>query len=432
VIAVDGLRASALGAYGNTSFATPALDQFAAESFLLDCCYAPACDLSNLYRALWQSKHPLRRSDPGVPDSSLPGILTASGYETVLVSDEPAEFANDWGMRFGRYVRVTSLQGETECRARELSHTSLARLLAAVCDEIQSPSSPPVRDLARSAPPRLIWVHSRGMYGPWDAPLELQETLLDESDPAPLETTAPPDIELSSSSDPDIAFRYHCAYAAQVMVLDACWAALMETLATVEDATSWLVVLMGVRGFPLSEHLRIGGIDQRLYADQLHVPCLLRFPNRLGALVRSHAFTSHLDLLPTIVDFNSNRTEAMPASIDGTSVLPLIADAKPPQRDWLLSTSVAGSSALRTPNWCLRRDSLVRPENFDCADAPALAELFVRPDDRWEMNDVAKLCPDVVEKLTGALDQVSKQIVEGLPMPASIESLPRPYLLASP
>jgi hypothetical protein len=28
-----------------------------------------------------------------------------------------------------------------------------------------------------------------------------------------------------------------------------------------------------------------------------------------------------------------------------------------------------------------------------------VSELFVRPDDRWEANDVAKLCPDVVEEL---------------------------------
>ena len=36
VIAVDGLRAAALGAYGNTTFPTPALDQFAADSIVFD------------------------------------------------------------------------------------------------------------------------------------------------------------------------------------------------------------------------------------------------------------------------------------------------------------------------------------------------------------------------------------------------------------
>ena len=45
VVVVDGLRASAFGAYGNTSFPTPALDQFAADSLLLDWCYAPSAEL---------------------------------------------------------------------------------------------------------------------------------------------------------------------------------------------------------------------------------------------------------------------------------------------------------------------------------------------------------------------------------------------------
>ena len=46
VVVVDGLRASALGAYGNTTFSTPSLDQFAAESLLFDWCYAGSPELS--------------------------------------------------------------------------------------------------------------------------------------------------------------------------------------------------------------------------------------------------------------------------------------------------------------------------------------------------------------------------------------------------
>ena len=63
VVAVDGLRAAALGAYGNTAFGTPALDQLAAESFLFDSCLAPAAELAPIYRALWQSVHPLRTDE---------------------------------------------------------------------------------------------------------------------------------------------------------------------------------------------------------------------------------------------------------------------------------------------------------------------------------------------------------------------------------
>ena len=87
VVAVDGLRASALGAYGNTTYPTPALDRFAAESLLLDNCYAPSADLAEIYRALWRSLHPARLST-GIVHGSLPRLLNNLGYHSTLVTDE--------------------------------------------------------------------------------------------------------------------------------------------------------------------------------------------------------------------------------------------------------------------------------------------------------------------------------------------------------
>lgn len=56
------------------------------------------------------------------------------------------------------------------------------------------------------------------------------------------------------------------------------------------------------------------------------------------------------------------------------------------------------------------------------AESDADYELYVRPDDRWEANDVAALCPDVVESLTGIVDGAAWQLQEG--GPASIQWQP--------
>src|SRR4051795_10733164 len=86
VIVVDGLRASALGAYGNTSFGTPALDRLAADSLLLDWCFAPSPELTDVYRALWHSIHP---AQPDLQSSSsLAQLFADRGYSTTLVTDE--------------------------------------------------------------------------------------------------------------------------------------------------------------------------------------------------------------------------------------------------------------------------------------------------------------------------------------------------------
>ena len=86
--------ASAVGAYGNTTYPTPALDRFAADSLLLDGCYAPAVELPEIYRALWQSRHPARPAERATGDAcavsepTLPRLLAEHGYQTTLITDE--------------------------------------------------------------------------------------------------------------------------------------------------------------------------------------------------------------------------------------------------------------------------------------------------------------------------------------------------------
>src|SRR5207253_9741854 len=112
---------------------------------------------------------------------------------------------------------------------------------------------------------------------------------------------------------------------------------------TVDAGDEWLVMFMGARGFPLGEHGRIGGIDPRLYAEQLHVPWLIRFPGNVGRLARNGALTSHVDVLPTLIDWLNGGAKFEGPAFDGTSVLPLASAARSAWRDALISTSITAS-----------------------------------------------------------------------------------------
>ena len=413
IVTVDGLRASALGAYGNTSFGTPALDHFAAESFALDWCYAPGAELGEAYRALWHSQHPLRPA-PAAAGVSLPRRMSDRGYRTILVTDQLELKTFAGADAFHELVQVAAAATivGVESRAEDVAGTATARLFAAACDVVAAESD----DASR-----LVWVHSRGMYGPWDAPLELQQSLLEEGDPPPVEAVAPPGFMLADDGDPDAVFRYSSAYAGQVMVLDACWKALMEaTTHAASNDNDWLVMLLGVRGYPLGEHGRIGGVDARLYGEQLHVPLLLRFPSGLGRLARSGALTSHLDVLPTLIHWMEDRPPDLGAPLDGLSLLPLATSARSAWRDALVFGSDGGSRAIRTAAWCLRQHPAGLDENAVAILPGSKSELFVRPDDRWEANDVAKLCPEVVETLAHAIDDVSRRIAQNEPLPMNV------------
>jgi arylsulfatase A-like enzyme len=220
--------------------------------------------------------------------------------------------------------------------------------------------------------------------------------LLDESDPSPIDATSSPDLLIKLGDDPDAPFRHATAYAAQVMVLDACCEILLDALDAADN--EWLVMLTGARGFPLGEHGRIGGVDPRLYAEQLHVPWLIRFPDKRGQLSRSRALTTHDDLSPTLIDAISYDESLKNEGFDGSSVLRLVSGGLMTWRDAICSHSPA-AHAIRTPAWCLREDIAATKGDVESSDHASGPELYVRPDDRWEANDVAKLCPEVVDEL---------------------------------
>jgi arylsulfatase A-like enzyme len=382
VVSIDGLRASALGAYANTTFGTPALDRFAAESFLLDSCFASSVDLTEIYRALWHANE-VERS------STLPRLLNERGYATTLITDERALNALAGSTGFGEVIELDTASDSREIstRAHDPAETDLARVISAAIDRISGSG------LDR---PQITWLHARGLSGTWDAPLEFQQMLLDEDDPSPIDTTSSPDLLVGPGDDPDAPFRYATAYAAQVMVLDACWETLLDTLDAAEN--EWLVMLIGARGFPLGEHGRIGGVDQRLFAEQLHVPWLIRLPDKRGQLSRSCALTTHADLPSTLIDAVGENESLKNIGFDGVSVLRLISGGRVTWRDAICSHSPT-ARAIRTPAWCLREDLVATNSNVDSSGESRERELYVRPDDRWEANDVAKLCPEVVEEL---------------------------------
>jgi arylsulfatase A-like enzyme len=396
VLAIDGLRAAALGAYGNTTFPTPALDQFASESFLLDFAFADSVELTAVYRALWQSQHPLRPMTTNKTARSLSRILSDGVFSTTLITDDAEIGALATATRFEECVQI---DGKAAARADDVSETCMARLFAASCEVLRpaegKPSSP--------TKPRFVWVHSRGMIGPWDAPLELRESLLDleEGDPEPDSSIEPPAFSLAESDDPDAAFTASCGYAAQVMVLDECIDMLQRCLSEGSSDERWLIVLLGCRGFTLGEHGQVGVGQGKTYSEVLQVPMLFRFPDGTGALARSQELVSHLDLVPSLLDWANSTPNEADVKFDGLSLLPLARSEAVRRRESLLATNESGELAIRTPEWCLHRG----PVGNNAEEASI--ELFVRPDDRWEANNVASLCQDVVERLSAELEAMS-------------------------
>ncbi len=288
VLTIDGLQAGFLGPYGNTWIRAPHFDQLAAESFAFDQAFIADPRLEQIFAALWTLG--TDSTAIGLPDAasrSLIAALAAAGVVTCLITDDAA--VADHGLAAAFDERVLIAPVSSEVAAADIADTAAAEVIAAAAER-----------LAAAHEPHLLWVHLRGMTSRWDAPLPLRRQYDDPEDPPSPDFVAVPDQQLAEDHDPDELLGIVHAYAGQVSLIDALLGVLHEALIECAARASTLFCLLGVRGFALGEHGRIGSDDAGLYSELAHIPWLFRFPDGLAALRRSSALVQQQDLPATL------------------------------------------------------------------------------------------------------------------------------------
>jgi arylsulfatase A-like enzyme len=382
-ISVDGLRASALGAYGNTWHPTPALDALASQSRVIDWMFVDRPTLDGFFDAAWKAD-----------GESLIEQLRDAGFQCACTTDDAivAERAEVAG--FGEVRHLEFASRET---AATVADTELAQLFAVAIDQLAAWG-----ELASSAEDsphrRLLWLHARGYRATWDAPMPFRESLLDEDDPPPPTFVAPPEQVLTHDHDELLLNR--AAYAAQTMVLDRCIEALATALVDFGLDGDTLVLLAGARGFALGEHGTVGGAVSALYGELVHVPCLVRTPAAEWLGIRSDQLAAPADIAATIIQAASLSGDPS-SQQEGASLL----SPAPPSlaRQFVIITGDQGEQAIRTAAWMLRSAAAGQDEQH--VPGQAEAELYLKPDDRWEANEIASRAPEVASRLLAVLDR---------------------------
>ncbi len=400
-LVIDRLHAGYVGAYGNTWIETPALDRLASRSLLLDQALVDSPDLERLYRSYWQGWHALCRQEPPESRPSLAGMLRDAGVTTALLTDEPRIARHPLAEDFEELIEIDPpWQPQT---AAAIDQTHFGRCFVEMIEWLQS---------ARG--PFLLWCHLGGLGTTWDAPPQFRRAYREPGDPPPPESADVPDLVLPPDPDPDELLGIAQAYAGQVTLLDTCLGAFWDFLDGLPGGGETLLTLCSARGFPLGEHGRVGACDGALFGELLQVPWMIQFPGAAGAAVRSPALVEPADLWATLLDWwaigedspRPTNLRSVPGEGQGVravtptaaSLLPLLQGNSAMFRDRLCMAG-DGDRAIRTPAWFLRT-----------GDQP---ELFAKPDDRWEVNDVASLCPEVVECLQDALAQFEAALPAG-------------------
>lgn len=347
VISIDGLRASALGAYGNTWHQTPALDALAAQSTVYSQLLAEHWTPARFWESVWGP-------NGATGGSTLPAHVGGQGWRSLLVTDDAAVAELDAAAAFETADIVPPLDRQTP--ADSVEQTAAAATLSALLEAI---------DLTPGDRPLLAWAHLQFAAGPWDAPLALVDDLRDEDDPEPEPSLTPPAGELAQLDDPDDArFLATLRYSAQVVAFDQCLGFMLRALPEVLEGRPFRLAVLGTRGLALGEHGRLGA-DCRPYNECRQLPVLLH-QSREPSHSRCRGLLTSADLPALLLgEETTAREKAILHAPEGGAVQ---------DEHWKL---------------CVRQD--------------AEPELYSKPDDTWEMNDVAVRHPHEVEELTAVL-----------------------------
>lgn len=395
---IDGLRASALGCYGNTVTRTPNFDDFASRAALVEWLWADAPQIESFYRSVRYGSHALRAPSFTANLPSLSDSLRDQGLALRLITDDPTLTE--------RFPADELLVVEPpECsEASDVLETGFAQFCGKAIEQLE--------DWHNDGAGSVTWIHSRGLLGAWDAPQQLRADLLEEDDPEALDLVEPPQ-EILTGDDPDQLLLYRTAYAAQVAVIDSCFGALWHSIADLMSDREALMMLTGSRGFSLGEHGELGYDVCRLRSERIHLPWLLHVCDDEVPRPRLSELAQPADIHATLLDWLGF---AGATGTDGQSVLPGLENEPVAQRDVAVAIGENGQRALVTPAWMF------------CQDSTSPAELFTKPDDRWEHNDVAIRCPEEVQQLSEVLAgfEESAQTCQPLPTTLADTDLVRP------
>ena len=409
-LSIDRLHAGYLGAYGNTWIETPNYDALASQSIVFDRATIDTPQLELQYRSLWHGIHALQPMDIGSERRSIAARFAEAGWLTAMVTDDSQIASVPGSSDFAETIDISSAINAAKNSGghivEDIEQTQVALFFAEAINWFEA-----------SRRPFFLWLHTGSLGRIWDAPLEFREQYADEDDPEPATWSEPPNRVLAENFDPDELLSITHAYAGQVSLVDQLLGSLTAVIAERGLNENTLLVCFSPRGFPLGEHHRVGPCDDALYSELTHVPLLMRAPVAFLKPGRTQALVQPADIAASILDFCGLENEGSSNSARrlagiGRSLMPLLRGEQVDDFDRACIVGGSRQEAIVTPAWSLRASSALDAgtPNDDAVAAEGIptnshAELFVKPDDWFEVNEVSNRCGEVVEQLHAAYDE---------------------------
>jgi len=377
VLTCDGLAISALGAYGSSWLETPAIDALAALGTVYDRVIITHDDTLETLARFWSDR------------------LAGSGAAECFLTAGPAaadlsRLAEQKG--FSQCTIVEAIPDMTcPCvPAEDIESTAMGKLFVPLLERIAEPD-----DWS------TLWVHCDTLVRIWDAPSEwvagddsdnegieppsdigqwLMEDFEAASNPKaevdPIDHSPPPffddcivpRVAIPKDAHPDLITSWMDTYGLQVRALDQWIGIVAETIAAHGDDIA--ILLVGTSGFCLGQNGWVGHRAGPIRSPQIHVPVIVGDQHGYGIRMPG------VRPLDGIVGELKTGDRATPAAwaMDDDDGRPSVPTITP-----------RATSVVTTGTWFYVREG-------------DESRLFVKPDDREDVNDIADRCRDVVDE----------------------------------
>ncbi len=357
VLSLDQLSRRCLGCYGHEWIETPNLDRLASRGVVFDQCFsspAPELALLDATKGLCE-----RLSGDGI-------VVQRLGESTASDTDE-----------FGR-TAFGQLVAQAEKALTKLS-----------------------RDRAT---PWLLWLESSGIGWPGLATSQFVELYADEldDDDVPEELVAIREIEV--------------AYAALLTQFDHLLGGLLGTIDRLFGDALPLIVVVAAHGqgvceaemlSPFADRSAELTADAGSFRDELvHVPLLIAGATSESLGSRRSELVIPTDVIAMLSDWFGT-SPGIIAGSDVASLLPLLRNEESSGHSELFFHDAEGHAAVRTQRFLLVQPDaaaqLASSLSVDEIADDATGWLFLKPEDVWEVNDVADQNPEQVATLRATL-----------------------------
>lgn len=247
-------------------------------------------------------------------------------------------------------------------------------------------------ELVRRGRHRLVMCHLDRLGLAWEAAAELRERYRDAEDPPAMEGSTPPSFAIDAATDPDRLTVVRQAFAAEVTAIDEQIGLLVD--AVLDSASPWHVCVAGTGGMPLGLHGQVGipAADACIppHGERVHLPVILREAGGRMAGQRFPGLVAAADIGATLVAWLG-----LEGSFDATaasSLAGLFESWSAPSRERIFIRG-REAAAVATPEWHL---VAAWPRG---REAGVKTSLYVKPDDWFEVTDVADRCPAETEAM---------------------------------